>query len=734
MNILVNKITKREVIILISLVLVGCILYTLYNKRKQIENFKQVKMPGCKDTNNKVYHESSTIKLTGTFDNLLNNITIGVSDKLSQINLNTFDTITNCIIQNQPIYFENKFWAGKYKEKNIFHKSFLTSNIMDMNVTNIISGNPINNNILFYKVDTGQPHVYKLRLPSQPDKFIGNFVNNRYFSIVNESSALEFEINQDSTYSSQSNPQMNIKIVNSSNSAINNKFISFEYDNNINDIKLVLKKDVDNKCIFYEHTRFDIIIFENNVVNNYKNGINSGYGNRFTISKPIQQGYNNIESNEYPFNGDFGGYRNLNYKVKLIFFNAQNYLNKSNNNEKFNGNQFSQILDGPFFINKRFNSFIIQNNNTPLLNTNNEIEKILLFYGVNKQGYIICMPSSNTGSYDNNSILTNGNNQLLFQDIGVRSLFHDNMKRVTVLINGNRITNINDLNTSINNIQIDYFNIDTNMKNHKDNKGCSNLYQSFDKSTVKNNDECRLKCIESNDCRVSEYNGNEIVNNCLLFKDCGSQLIDKNNYKVNIMDIENFSNYESYTPDNRYDTYNTNGPEIPLENYLKEDFVSYKSPRDGTNIKTNFICDVSKDTDNKIDEETGNLTNYECSILCNQNKNCNYYSHTVDNQDDSKNNCKLYDDCKNLKESKNSILQCKNDSNISCGNSHFKFPKTQFQKDIEQTINNSISNGQNKSPPISLSFNKVLKDFGVKDDKITKINKANEEISRIQRT
>lgn len=715
-----------------SFLFVGCILFTLYNHKRRIENFKQIKMTGCKDQKDNIYHEASIIKLTGTFDNLIKNITLGETNKISQVNMSVFNQITNCILENQPLYFENKFWAGKFQEKNIFYKSFFSSNINELNITNFISGNPINNNILFYKVPvSGQTNIFKLKLAAKPDKFIGNFLNNRYFTIVDESSAIQFEITNNLSSPIDTDPQIKIKIVNQQNSDINNKFISFEFNNNINDIEIILKNTFDDKCVFYQHTRFDIIIFENNVENNYQKGNNLGYGNRFTIRKPIQQGFNNIESNIYPFNGNFGGYRNLNVKIKLNFFTNSNYKNKSNNDESFLGKQFTKITDGSFSIDKTFNSFIICNTNTTLLDNNsNTIKNILLFYGTNKQGYFIVMPTlSNNGIFNNNDILTNGSRQLLFEDISLRSIFNDNSKKITILINNTRNSNINDFGTSVNNIKIKFFNFDINMKPVKENKGCSNLYQSINTLNVKNNDECRMKCIKTNDCRVSEFNENRDMNNCLLFRDCGTTYVDKTNFKLNVMDIENFSNYKSDTPFNdNYNTYNVNGPEIPIQNYLKEDFESYKSPRDqNNNIKNNFVCDVLNVSDNMIDEETGNLTNYECSILCNQNSSCNYYAHTVN--DNRKNNCKLYDNCKNLKESNNSILQCKD--NVSCGSTHFIFPKTQFEKDIEKSIENSLTT--ERTQPISLSINKIQKDIGIKDSSIN-INNANSKISRHQRT
>lgn len=716
---------KSIILVVISIIIVFCISYIILNKGENFNNNDNIDFQV--DGGN--YNINKSIFYNGDLLTLLSNIknSEGKNNIYHFTSKSSYDNAIEAIKGKSPVYFENKAFAGKFRKKNELFSSFLSSDSSEFNVSNKIN---YSINKCFFELESSADNIYKVKIYGQ-DKYISG-INNNNFEFSNYfNKALEFEILND-----------NIKII-SNNDKINNKYLALTYDSTINNTKLELKNSAsnDDECIFFKHTRFDVILFENNIEKEYEKGNNNGYGNRTEVNGLPFGYYDNI--NFYS-----GCYRNLNMNLKLNFFAESNnnpYEGVIENNEEFTNRQYTNILKNNYHVLKDLKYLLISRTNDIISNKENMIDKILLFYEVDKKGYFFILEngknSKKTYKQDDNKfniIKTASLNHLKLNDFKVKSIFIDKYHEIDS--NPVNLSNIDKTLT------ITTYPKDINMKLPKENLACSNFYSPLSNNLIdaKNNNDCRLECINENDCRVSEYDGNKKEKNCKLYKTCGTNFIQKQNSFLNFIDIENFtnSNNSKSLPSN----YKSSNLEETFTNYLKEDFTSYYSPVDEKNrVRYNLDCNTTEENTSTNQLETSftkvNMTNYDCSLKCNNTPNCNFYSFTKGNN--NTNTCKLYSKCNyqsnvniepyNLSVSDNTKLQCKNEED--CRN--FKFPDTPFeaaQKNALQALVNSSSEVVRQ--PVAISVDETDYILGVDTNSINKesmFKNINDEIEVIKR-
>ena len=354
------------------------------------------------------------------------------------------------------------------------------------------------------------------------------------------------------------------------------------------------------------------------------------------------------------------------------------------------------------------------------------IDKILLFYEQNKKGYFFILPHK-IENYIEDDIKSASLNQLKLNDFKVKSIFIDKYHEI--------VTKPEKLPTD-DALTITTYPKDSNMKLPRENSACSNIYSPLPDNPidVKNNKDCRLACIGNNDCRVSEYDGNKKEKNCKLYKTCGTNFIDKQNSFLNFMDIENFTNNNSKSLPSNYKSSNL---EETFTNYLKEDFTSYYSPVDDKNrVRYNLDCNTGNSTSTQLGKNITeeNITNYDCSLKCNNTPNCKFYSFTKGNN--NKNICKLYSECNNnLSVSNNTKLQCKNKKDCR----KFNFPDTPFEMPAQKNEINALTSNSSASfdrPSVNISINETDYLMGSNYNEINKsgmFKNINDEIVPIKR-
>lgn len=731
---------KSIILIVIAIIIVFCISYIILNKNdnqnnNNENNYKKENFNSNDniefevDSNN--YRINKSIFYNGDLLTLLSNLKKkNDDDSYSNYNPTTkseYDKIVTKIEDISPVYFENKAFAGKFRNKNKLFSSFLSSDSSEFNVSNNIN---YSTNKCFFELKSSGSNK-KIKLHGQ-NKYISVINNNNFEFTDDNNKALEFAISNN-----------NIKIISNDNK-INNKFFALVYDPTINNTKIELKNSANNddECIFFKHTRFDIILFENNIEKEYEKGNNIGYGNRTEING-IPFGYYQTNNNNVLTNLLSGCYRNLNMNLKLNFFSNNNpYEGLIENNEEFTNRQYTNILKDNYHVLKDLKYLLISRTNDIISNNDNMIDKILLFYEQNKRGYLFMLENGKNSKkiYEQGIIKTASLNQIKLNDFKVKSIFIDKYHEIE--------TEPENLSSISNSLIITTYPKDSNMRLPRENSACSNIYSplSNNPKDAKNNKDCRLECIKENDCRVSEYDGNKKEKNCKLYKTCGTNFINKQNSFLNFMDIQNFtnSNNSKSLPSN----YKSSNLEETFTNYLKEDFTTYYSPVDEKNrVRYNLDCNEEENTNqntsttsklgNNITEQ--NMTNYDCSLKCNNTDNCNFYSFT---KGDNNNTCKLYFKCnhkddeniepQNLSVSNNTKLQCKNEED--CRN--FKFPDTPFeaaQKTALQALSNSVGVVR---PSVNISINETDYLMGSNYNEINKsgmFKNINNEIETIKR-